>query len=78
MTGRFQLFEKSVAVDWAEPEPTVEEEILSKVLTLPFFKTIFRRSFFLKEQRKLCTKYRAITSYLNKCFLSRPFLILSF
>lgn len=34
MTGRFQLFEKSVAVDWAEPEPTVEEEILSKVRVL--------------------------------------------
>ncbi|XP_057378111.1 probable RNA-binding protein 46 isoform X2 [Daphnia carinata] len=34
MTGRFQLFEKSVAVDWAEPEPTVEEDILSKVRVL--------------------------------------------
>ncbi|KAI9553292.1 hypothetical protein GHT06_021188 [Daphnia sinensis] len=34
ITGRFQLFEKSIAVDWAEPEPTVEEEILSKVRVL--------------------------------------------
>lgn len=33
MPGRLQLWGKTVAVDWAEPEPIVEEEILSRVLT---------------------------------------------
>jgi hypothetical protein len=31
MPGRLMLWGKCVAVDWAEPEPIVEEEILSKV-----------------------------------------------
>lgn len=31
ISGNFQLWGKSVAVDWAEPEPVVDEEILSKV-----------------------------------------------
>ena len=29
--GRLQLWGKHVAVDWAVPEPTVDEEILSQV-----------------------------------------------
>ncbi len=29
--NRLQLWGKTVAVDWAEPEPMVDEEILSKV-----------------------------------------------
>lgn len=31
VSGNFQLWGKAVAVDWAEPEPVVDDEILSKV-----------------------------------------------
>lgn len=31
MPNRLQLWGKTVAVDWAEPEPVVDDEVLSKV-----------------------------------------------
>lgn len=31
ISSRLQLWGKNVAVDWAEPEPLVDDEILSKV-----------------------------------------------
>ena len=31
LPGRFQLFGQPIAVDWAEPEPEVDEDVMSKV-----------------------------------------------